>query len=54
MKPLYTWNNPILQARNRRVEIYIEVATPKEEKEKKVELKREEKLPPEKASLGKR
>ena len=45
MRPLYTWNNPILQARNRRVEIYIRVAVPKEEREKKVEIKREEKLP---------
>lgn len=44
-RPLYTWNNPILQARNRRVEIYIKVAVPKEEKEKKVEIKRKEKLP---------
>jgi chemotaxis protein MotB len=54
MRPLYTWNNPILQARNRRVEIYIEVATPKEEKEKKVELKREEKLPQGKTNSEKR
>jgi len=45
MRPLYTWKNPILQARNRRVEIYIEVAVPKEEKEGKVELKRKEKIP---------
>ena len=44
-RPLYTWNNPILQARNRRVEIYIKVAVPKEEKERRVELKKEEKLP---------
>jgi len=44
-RPLYTWNNPILQARNRRVEIYIKVAVPKEEKEKKVEFKKKEKLP---------
>jgi len=44
-RPLYTWNNPILQARNRRVEIYIKVAVPKEEKENKIEMKREEKLP---------
>jgi chemotaxis protein MotB len=33
-RPLYTWRNPILQARNRRVEIYIEVAKPKEEEKK--------------------
>ena len=29
-RPLYTWRNPILQARNRRVEIYIKVAVPRE------------------------
>ena len=45
IRPLYTWNNPILQARNRRVEIYIKVAVPREGGEKKVEFKREEKLP---------
>lgn len=45
IRPLYTWNNPILQARNRRVEIYIRVAVPREGGEKKVEFKREEKLP---------
>ena len=33
-RPLYTWRNPILQARNRRVEIYIEVAKPKEEEKR--------------------
>ncbi|RUM89995.1 MAG: flagellar motor protein MotB [Thermovibrio sp.] len=44
-RPLYTWNNPILQARNRRVEIYIKVAVPKEEKEKKEEVIKKEKLP---------
>ncbi|ADU97052.1 OmpA/MotB family protein [Thermovibrio ammonificans] len=44
-RPLYTWNNPILQARNRRVEIYIQVAVPREEEGKKVEFKRKEKLP---------
>jgi len=42
-RPLYTWNNPLLQARNRRVEIYIYVAQPR--KEKKVEIERKEKLP---------
>jgi len=31
-RPLYTWKNPILQARNRRVEIFIEVNRPKEER----------------------
>ena len=51
VRPLYTWNNPILQARNRRVEIYIKVAVPKEEEERKIELKREEKLP-QKGSLN--
>ncbi len=30
-RPLYTWKNPILQARNRRVEIFIEVTKQKEE-----------------------
>jgi len=44
MRPLYTWNNPILQARNRRVEIYLEVASPKEE-EKKVLMEKKEELP---------
>ena len=44
-RPLYTWNNPILQARNRRVEIYLEVAVPKEEEEEKVLIKKKEKLP---------
>ncbi len=48
-RPLYTWRNPILQARNRRVEIYIEVVHPKEE-EGKVEIKKKEKLPNQKAS----
>ena len=51
-RPLYTWNNPILQARNRRVEIYIKVAVPKEEKEKRVEVKKEEKLPPKGSSVS--
>jgi len=44
VRPLYTWNNPILQARNRRVEIYLEVAVPKED-ERKTILKRKEELP---------
>ncbi len=30
-RPLYTWKNPILQARNRRVEIFLEVNRQKEE-----------------------
>ncbi len=51
-RPLYTWNNPILQARNRRVEIYIKVAVPKEEKEKRVEVKKEEKLPQKGSSVS--
>jgi len=49
-RPLYTWRNPILQARNRRVEIYINVMQPRKE-EGKVELKREEKLPPHKKEI---
>ncbi|MEO2065667.1 MAG: flagellar motor protein MotB, partial [Desulfurobacteriaceae bacterium] len=44
-RPLYTWNNPILQARNRRVEIYLEVTVPKKEEEEKVLIKKKEKLP---------
>jgi chemotaxis protein MotB len=52
VRPLYTWNNPILQARNRRVEIYIEVAVPKEE-EKKTILKRKEELPQKRGEEGK-
>ena len=44
-KPLYTWNNPILQARNRRVEIYIEVDAPEREKKEEVIIKKKEKLP---------
>ncbi|WP_163327657.1 flagellar motor protein MotB [Desulfurobacterium thermolithotrophum] len=44
-RPLYTWKNPILQARNRRVEIYLEIAKNKEEKENKQEIKKEEKIP---------
>ena len=39
-RPLYTWNNPILQARNRRVEIYIQVAVPREESEKGASLEK--------------
>ncbi len=49
-RPLYTWKNPLLQARNRRVEIYIYVAQPRKEEEK-VELKRREKLPPHKKEI---
>jgi len=52
VRPLYTWNNPILQARNRRVEIYLEVAVPKEEKEEKVLIKKREELPSRKKERG--
>ncbi len=51
-RPLYTWNNPILQARNRRVEIYIKVAVPKEENKRKIEVKRKEKLPGKGSSIS--
>ncbi|SNR78115.1 OmpA/MotB family protein [Desulfurobacterium atlanticum] len=33
-RPLYTWNNPILRARNSRVEIYIQVAKERKDIEK--------------------
>ncbi|WP_457681373.1 OmpA/MotB family protein [Thermovibrio sp.] len=55
VRPLYTWNNPILQARNRRVEIYIEVAVPKGKKEETIIKKKGN--PPkegEKVNSGKR
>ncbi|MEO2068345.1 MAG: flagellar motor protein MotB [Desulfurobacteriaceae bacterium] len=45
-RPLYTWKNPILQARNRRVEIFLEVANPREFE--KVEVERKEKIPKQK------
>ncbi len=54
VRPLYTWNNPILQARNRRVEIYINVNVQRKEREKREVLKKKEELPKREPNSGKR
>lgn len=54
VRPLYTWNNPILQARNRRVEIYINVNVQRETTEEEKIIKKKEELPKKEPNSGKR
>ncbi|WP_456455863.1 OmpA/MotB family protein [Thermovibrio sp.] len=54
VRPLYTWNNPILQARNRRVEIYINVNVQRKERERREVIKKKEELPKREPNSGKR
>ncbi len=54
VRPLYTWNNPILQARNRRVEIYIKVNVQRTSERGKEVIKEEEEPSKKKVSSGKR
>ncbi len=54
IRPLYTWNNPIPQARNRRVEIYINVNVQRAGEKGKGIVKRKGELPKKEISSGKR